>query len=79
MTGDRELGTVTSAVSMVTPLVVVNASGSPSLLVKLLATALTPEKAASNRNRWRRQERPPQQKIKNSFFNPSRQRNLRRM
>lgn len=42
MTAGSELGTVTSAVSMLTPLVVVKASGSPSMLVKLLATALTP-------------------------------------
>ena len=42
MTPRNELGTVTSAVSRVIPLVVVKASGSPSLLVKLLATALTP-------------------------------------
>ena len=42
MTAGSELGTVTSAVSMLTPLVAVKASGSPSLLVKLLATALTP-------------------------------------
>ncbi len=42
ITAGRELGTVTSAVCRVTPLVVVKVSGSPSLLVKLLATALTP-------------------------------------
>lgn len=42
ITAGSELGLVTSAVSMLIPLAVVKVSGSPSLLVKLLATARTP-------------------------------------
>ena len=48
MTPGNELDTVTSAVSLVIPLVVVKASGSPSMLVKLLATALTAARVSTS-------------------------------